>query len=301
MGGARRRLARPGSIFVGGGTPSLLDPTLMRKLLDGLRATFRVSGDAEITIEANPETVDVERLRGFRDAGVNRISFGAQSFRADVLATLGRAHTAERTEAAVREARAAGFDNLNLDLIYGTPGESLDDWRMSLEKAIALGPEHLSAYALTIEEGTAFGADVAAGRMPAPDDDDMAAKYELALDLLAAAGYEHYEISNWAKPGRACRHNLVYWTQGEYAGLGAGAHGHLDAARVWNEKLPRTYIERAPDAQAGEERLDRRGSRRRMAAASAASASPASTSTKRPVGSDAISRRRSRIWSGPGS
>ena len=244
-----------GSIFVGGGTPSLLDPSLMRKLLDGLRATFLVNRDAEITIEANPETVDVERLRGFRGAGVNRISFGAQSFRPDVLATLGRAHTAERTEAAVREARAAGFDNLNLDLIYGTPGESFEDWRASLERAIALGPEHLSAYALTIEEGTAFGADVASGRMPAPDDDDMAAKYELALDLLAEAGYEHYEISNWAKPGRACRHNLVYWTQGEYAGLGAGAHGHLDAARVWNEKVPRTYIERAPYAQAGEERL----------------------------------------------
>ena len=244
-----------GSIFVGGGTPSLLDPSLMRKLLDGLRATFLVNRDAEITIEANPETVDVERLRGFRGAGVNRISFGAQSFRPDVLATLGRAHTAERTEAAVREARAAGFDNLNLDLIYGTPGESFEDWRMSLERAIALGPEHLSAYALTIEEGTAFGAAVASGRMPAPDDDDMAAKYELALDLLAEAGYEHYEISNWAKPGRACRHNLVYWTQGEYAGLGAGAHGHLDAARVWNEKVPRTYIERAPYAQAGEERL----------------------------------------------
>ncbi|MEX2555891.1 MAG: radical SAM family heme chaperone HemW [Actinomycetota bacterium] len=244
-----------GSIFIGGGTPSLLDPTLMRKLLDGLRATFPVSSAAEITIEANPETVDVERLSGFRAAGVNRISFGAQSFRADVLATLGRAHTAERTEVAVREAREAGFDNLNLDLIYGTPGESFDDWRMSMEKAIALEPEHISAYALTIEEGTAFGADVASGRMPAPDDDDQAAKYELALGLLAAAGYEHYEISNWAKPGRACRHNLLYWNQGEYAGLGAGAHGHLDAARVWNEKAPRTYIERAPDARAGEERL----------------------------------------------
>lgn len=245
-----------GSIFVGGGTPSLLDPMLMRRLLDGLRAMFRVSAAAEITIEANPETVDVERLGGFRAAGVNRISIGAQSFRAEVLAMLGRAHTAERTEAAVREARAAGFDNLNVDLIYGTPGETLDDWRSSLEKAISLAPEHLSAYALTIEEGTGFGADVAAGRMPAPDDDDMAAKYELALDLLADAGFEHYEISNWALPGRACRHNLVYWTQGEYAGLGAGAHGHLDAARVWNEKAPRTYIERAPEARAGEERLD---------------------------------------------
>ena len=245
-----------GSIFLGGGTPSLLEPLLMRTLLDGLRAAFVVDPDAEIAIEANPETVDVERLRAYRTAGVNRISFGAQSFRAGVLAKLGRAHSAERTEAAVREARAAGFDNLNLDLIYGTPGESLDDWRVSLERAIALDPEHLSAYALTIEPGTAFGADVAGGRMPAPDDDDQAAKYELALDLLAEAGYEHYEISNWTRPGRACRHNLVYWTQGEYAGLGAGAHGHLDAVRTWNEKVPRTYIERAPHARAGEERLD---------------------------------------------
>ena len=245
-----------GSIFVGGGTPSLLEPELMTQLLDGLRATFDVAPGAEITIEANPETVDVERLSGFHAADVDRVSFGAQSFVPHVLATLGRAHTAGRTEQAVAQARAAGFDNLNLDLIYGTPGESLDDWRTSVDRAIALDPEHLSAYALTIEDGTQFGADVASGRMPSPDDDDMAEKYELALDLLHAAGYEHYETSNWAKPGRACRHNLVYWTQGEYAGLGAGAHGHLDAARVWNEKAPRTYIERAPDARAGEERLD---------------------------------------------
>ena len=252
----RARGREAGSIFVGGGTPSLLEPTLMRRMLDGLRGTFDVDPGAEITIEANPETVDVERLGGFRAAGVNRISFGAQSFRAHVLATLGRAHTAERTQVAVAEARAAGIENLNLDLIYGTPGETLDDWRISLERAIALEPEHLSAYALTIEDGTQFGADVASGRMPSPDDDDMASKYELALALIAEAGYEHYEISNWAKPGRACRHNLVYWTQGEYAGLGAGAHGHLDAVRMWNEKAPRTYIDRSPDARAGEETLD---------------------------------------------
>jgi oxygen-independent coproporphyrinogen-3 oxidase len=234
-----------GAIFAGGGTPSLLDPTLMRKMLDGLRATFHVSGDAEITIEANPETVDIEWLSGFRDAGVNRISFGAQSFRTEVLATLGRAHTAERTEAAVREARAAGFDNLNLDLIYGTPGESFDDWRLSLEKAIALDPEHLSAYALTIEEGTAFGADVAAGRMPSPDDDDMAAKYELALDMLADAGYEHYEISNWAKPGRESRHNLTYWRDEPYLGFGSGAASSFDGRRWKNHPDPAVYIESA--------------------------------------------------------
>jgi oxygen-independent coproporphyrinogen-3 oxidase len=228
----------------------------MRRLLEAVRAAFHVSTDAEITMEANPETVDTARLAAFREAGVNRISFGAQSFAPHVLATLGRAHDAQRTRGAVGEARAAGFDNLNLDLIYGTNGESLDDWRRSLEETIALAPEHVSCYALTIEAGTAFGVEVAAGRMPAPDDDDQATKYEIALDLLAEAGYEHYEVSNWAKPGRACRHNLVYWTQGEYAGLGAGAHGHLDGLRSWNEKLPRAYIAGAPDVQTGSERLD---------------------------------------------
>jgi putative oxygen-independent coproporphyrinogen III oxidase len=257
QGWAERAAGREaGSIFVGGGTPSLLDPVLMARLLDGLRRSFRIASDVEITMEANPETVDAARLRGFREAGVNRLSFGAQSFAPHVLQTLGRAHDARRTRAALAEARSAGFDNLNLDLIYGTPGESVDDWRATLAEAIALGPEHLSCYALTIEAGTAFGADVAAGRMPAPDDDDQAEKYEIALDLLAAAGYEHYEISNWAKRGRACRHNLIYWTQGEYAGIGAGAHGHLDGLRSWNEKLPRAYIENAPGASIGSERLD---------------------------------------------
>lgn len=254
---ARRAHARQaGSIFFGGGTPSLLEPALVERLLAGLHASFAVADDAEVTMEANPETVDVARLRAFREAGINRLSFGAQSFAPRVLATLGRAHSALRTVQAVGEARAAGFDNINLDLIYGTPGESGDDWRATVEQAIALAPDHVSAYALTIEAGTAFGTDVAAGRMSAPDDDDQAAKYELALDLLSASHYRHYEISNWSRPGRESRHNLLYWTQGEYAGLGAGAHSHLDGTRWWNEKLPRLYIERSPDARAGRESLD---------------------------------------------
>ncbi len=252
----RAREREAGSIFLGGGTPSLLEPALMKRLLEGLRGVFVVAPDAEVTMEGNPETVDVARLAAFRAAGINRMSFGAQSFAAHVLATLGRAHDARRTREAVAEARAAGFENLNLDLIYGTNGESVEDWRQTLEEAIALEPEHLSCYALTIESGTGFGADVASGRMPAPDDDDQATKYEIALNLLADAGYEHYEVSNWAKPGRACRHNLVYWTRGEYAGIGGGAHGHLDGLRSWNEKLPRAYIERAPGVQTGSERLD---------------------------------------------
>jgi oxygen-independent coproporphyrinogen-3 oxidase len=220
-----------------------------------VRTLFPTAPDAEVTIEANPETVDPDRLAAFRAAGVNRVSFGAQSFRPHVLQRLGRAHTAGRTVEAVHEARAAGFDNLNLDLIYGTPGETLDDWRMTLEAAIALGPEHLSAYALTIEPGTAFGADVASGAMPAPDDDDQADKYELALDLLAAAGYEHYEISNWAKAGRACRHNLVYWTQGDYLGLGLGAHSHRAGRRWWNTRSLTSYLADPAGARAGSEHL----------------------------------------------
>src|SRR5947208_345081 len=206
-------------------------------------------------MEASAATVDLARLAAYRSSGVNRISFGAQSFAGHVLATLGRAHDAGRTAAAFADARAAGFDNVNLDLIYGTPGESEDDWCRSLDEAIALGPEHLSAYALTIETGTAFWAAVSSGAMSAPDDDDMASKYELALDLLAGAGYEHYEISNWAKPERACRHNLLYWMQRDYAGLGAGAHGHHAGVRSWNEKLPRTYVERAASLAAGSETL----------------------------------------------
>jgi len=251
-----RAAGRPAeSIFIGGGTPSLLEPQLFDRLMRGLRETFDLASGAEITMEANPETVDAERLAAYGASGVNRVSFGAQSFAPHILQKLGRAHDADRTKAAVAAARAAGLDNLNLDLIYGTPGESFDDWRRSLDETIALDPEHISAYALTIEEGTAFGAAVAGGTMAAPDDDDMAAKYEYALDALRAAGYDHYEISNWARPGRACRHNLVYWTQGDYAGLGAGAHGHHAGTRSWNQKLPRTYIDNADDPVAGSETL----------------------------------------------
>jgi putative oxygen-independent coproporphyrinogen III oxidase len=252
---AQRVLPPAGSIFFGGGTPTVVDPGEIGRTLERLCATLAVRGDAEITMEANPDDCTASGLRVLRGAGANRISIGAQSFDPAILSALGRRHSADRIGRAVGAAREAGFANLNLDLIFGTPGESLASWRGSLEAAIALGPEHLSCYALTIEPGTAFGADVAARRMAAPDDDDQAAKYELALDLLEAAGYEHYEISNWAKPGFAARHNLVYWTQGDYAGLGAGAHSHIRGQRWWNRKLPRHYIERPADARAGGERL----------------------------------------------
>jgi oxygen-independent coproporphyrinogen-3 oxidase len=240
-----------GSVFFGGGTPTLVDARLLALLLDRLRAIFAVAEDAEITVEANPETVEASALSILRSAGVNRISIGAQSFRPGVLAALGRTHSTGRTREAVREAREAGFANLNLDLIYGTPGESPDDWAATLDDALALEPSHVSAYALTIEPATAFGAAVAAGRMPAPDDDDQAAKYETALDALEPLG--HYEISNWGEPSR---HNLIYWTGGEYVGLGAGAHSYVGGVRSWNVKRPAVYIERAASAVAGDERLD---------------------------------------------
>lgn len=240
-----------GSVFFGGGTPTLVEERLLAGFLERLRDVFEISPRAEITVEANPETVEAPKLRVLRRAGVDRISIGAQSFVPHVLAALGRAHSAERTREAVSSAREAGFGNLNLDLIYGMPGESPADWDRTLEEALALEPEHVSAYALTIEPATAFGAAVASGRMSSPDDDDQAAKYETALDALARLG--HYELSNWGEPSR---HNLVYWTQGEYVGLGAGAHSHVDGVRCWNVKRPASYVERATNPCAGEERLD---------------------------------------------
>lgn len=250
------RFRRAGSLFVGGGTPTLGDPHVLARALRRITEILPLEPGAEITVEANPETVAVDRLGVLRAAGVNRVSIGAQSFVPRVLTALGRWHTVERTREAFAAARAAGFENVNLDLIFGAPGETLAEWRASLGEAVALEPEHVSCYSLTIEPGTAFGADVAAGRMRAPDDDAQAERYEAALDVLASSGYEHYEISNWARPGRTCRHNLVYWTQGDYVGLGAGAHSHVEGVRSWNRKLPAAYAADPTRARADEERLD---------------------------------------------
>ena len=197
-------------------------------------------------------------------AGVNRLSFGVQSMRAHVLASLGRTHDPANVTRAVEWARAAGFTRLNLDLIYGSPGESVDDWRATLDAALALEPSHVSAYALTVEPGTPLGRAVAAGERPAPDDDDQADKYEIADDRLGAAGFEWYEISNWARPGEECRHNLLYWQQGEYAGIGCAAHGHTEdgdgwGRRWWNLRTPERYVAAVTagePTEAGDERLD---------------------------------------------
>ena len=222
------------SVFFGGGTPSLLPAELLVAIL----AAIPRAGGAEVTVECNPETVTPELLAAYRAGGVTRLSFGVQSMVDHVLAGLGRAHDPASVAAAVAMARAAGFASFNLDLIYGGAGESVADWGRTLEAAVALDPPHVSAYALTVEAGTPLAADPARH----PDDDDQAAKYLLADEVLAGAGLASYEISNWAKPGHECRHNLLYWQQGDYRGIGCAAHSHVGGRRWWNVRTPERYI-----------------------------------------------------------
>lgn len=244
------------SVFFGGGTPSLLPAALLVSIL---RAVVVAAG-AEVTVECNPETVTRELLDEYRAAGVNRLSFGVQSMVPSVLASLGREHDVASVERAVSLARAAGFDNWNADLIYGAAGESVAEWEQSLTEVLALEPDHVSAYALTVEPGTPLalaGAD--SGRHP--DDDDQADKYAIACKRLGDAGFESYEISNWARPGRECRHNLLYWQQGDYRGIGCAAHSHsfADRRRWWNVRTPERYIalvKSGSSPEGGSETLD---------------------------------------------
>jgi putative oxygen-independent coproporphyrinogen III oxidase len=226
------------SVFFGGGTPSLIPAAGLARIL----AAIDLAPGAEVTVECNPDSAEPEQLAVYAAAGVNRLSFGVQSMEPHVLADLGRTHDPAGVERAVHAARAAGFEHINLDLIYGTPCESVDDWRASLDGALALDPDHVSAYALTVEPGTPLGQDIARGGRRAPDDDDQAEKYEIADDVLHAAGFDWYEISNWARPGAHCRHNLLYWEQGDYLAIGAAAHGHSDGRRWWNLRTPERYI-----------------------------------------------------------
>ncbi|HEV3398077.1 MAG TPA: radical SAM family heme chaperone HemW [Actinomycetes bacterium] len=247
------------SVFVGGGTPTLLPPGDLARLLGRLRELLPFAPGAEVTVEANPETVDAAVAEGLAAAGVTRVSMGAQSFDDRVLANLGRAHDAARVAAAAATLRAAGVPALNLDLIYGGPDEDPRSWAATLEAALALEPEHLSAYALTIEPATKFGRLVATGRMAEPGEDDLADRYETACGVLAAAGYRHYEVSNWATDGAASRHNLTYWRRGRYLGLGAGAHEFDGTARRWNVNGVPQYLEAVRQRRrptSGEERLD---------------------------------------------
>ncbi len=235
---SRGEVAAADSVFFGGGTPSMVPADQLVRILDAIPR----SDDAEVTIECNPDSTSEEQLRVLAAAGVNRVSFGVQSMRTNVLAVLGRTHDPDNVVRAVDAARRAGIGRVNLDLIYGTPGESVDDWTATVEGAIALEPEHVSAYALTVEAGTPLGQDVAAGIKPAPDDDDQADKYTIADDLLAAHDYEWYEISNWARPDEACRHNLLYWQGGDYLAIGCAAHGKTGPRRWWNVRTPERYV-----------------------------------------------------------
>jgi putative oxygen-independent coproporphyrinogen III oxidase len=219
-----------------------------------LRAVPLAPG-AEVTVECNPETVTPALLATYREAGVTRVSFGVQSMVPAVLTALGRAHTPGTVEQAVPWVRAAGFESFNLDIIYGGAGESLDDWRQTLDRVLELDPPHISAYGLTVEPGTPLALDPARH----PDDDDQADKYLLATERFAAAGLEWYEISNWARPGHECRHNELYWAQGDYLAFGCAAHGHRDGERYWNLRTPERYIDavaRGVAPVAGSEVLD---------------------------------------------
>jgi len=230
------------TVFFGGGTPSLVPREELRTVIDALRSAFDLSPDAEMTLEANPGSLDEPYLRALLEVGFNRLSLGVQSFHDDELRALDRQHSADDAREAFCAARRAGFDNVNLDLIYGLPEQPMERWQASLERALDLAPEHLSLYALTVEEGTPLAHHVAVGRVPAPDPDAQADQYEWTQERLAAAGYEHYEISNWAWPGHRCRHNLTYWRCGEYLGLGAGAHSYLGGVRFATAKLPDRYL-----------------------------------------------------------
>jgi putative oxygen-independent coproporphyrinogen III oxidase len=252
------------SLFLGGGTPTTLPAPTIARLISTLRSRFAFEPNAEISSEANPDTVDEPYLVGLLEAGVTRLSMGVQSFDPGVLESLERIHSPESARAAFAAARAAGFTDVNLDLIYGADGETLESWKRTLEEAIAMDPEHLSCYALTIEPATGLGRKVAAGLTPAPDPDLQAEMYELTCSALADAGYEHYEVSNWAKPGHRCVHNLGYWDGRPYLGLGAGAHSFRDARRWWNVRPPQEYLDLVASGQlptGGEEHLtnDERG------------------------------------------
>ncbi|MBS1869504.1 MAG: coproporphyrinogen III oxidase [Actinobacteria bacterium] len=248
------------TVFFGGGTPTLLAPAQLTAILRAIEETFGLAAGAEVTTEANPESVDAASLAALRAAGFTRVSLGMQSAAPHVLATLERTHTPGRAAQAASEARAAGFAHVSLDLIYGTPGESDDDWRASLDAALAAAPDHLSAYALIVEPGTRLAAQVKRGALAAPDDDAIADRYELADAALAAAGYGWYEVSNWARsPRDACRHNLGYWRGGDWWGIGPGAHSHVGGVRWWNVLHPSAYAARLAQGAspaAGREQLD---------------------------------------------
>jgi putative oxygen-independent coproporphyrinogen III oxidase len=256
------------SIFVGGGTPTLLGGDRLARLRTAVADELEVAPDAEVTVECNPETASDALFGPLADAGVTRVSMGAQSFAPHVLATLERLHTPGRPAAAVAQARAAGIPEVSLDLIYGTPGERDRDWEETLDAVLAVGPDHVSAYALTVHDSTPMGRAVARGTVPAPDEDVQRERFEAARERFATAGFDHYEIANWARIGRRgdappaplrSRHNLLYWRHGDYLGVGVGAHAHVRGRRAWTARSTERFLEAVgagADPVAGDEVLD---------------------------------------------
>lgn len=248
------------TVFFGGGTPTQLPAADLVRVLRAIDEAWGLADDVEVTTEANPDSVDPQALQTLRAGGFNRISFGVQSAVPHVLAVLDRTHDPARVPDAVRWARAAGFEQVSVDLIYGSPTESVDDWRRTLDHAVDLAPDHVSAYALIVERGTAFARRVARGELVMPDDDETADKYLLADDVLGAAGLSWYELSNWALDDAArCRHNELYWNGGEWWGIGPGAHSFLQGRRWWNVKHPAAYAQRlaaGETVEAGSEAID---------------------------------------------
>jgi putative oxygen-independent coproporphyrinogen III oxidase len=247
------------TVFVGGGTPSLLGGPGLAAVLDAIRAHFTLAADAEVTTEANPESTSPQLFEHLRAAGYTRVSLGMQSVAPHVLAVLDRAHSPGRALEAARDARAAGFEHVNLDLIYGTPGETDDDLLRSVDAAVEARVDHVSAYALVVEDGTALARRVRRGEVRAPDNDELAHRYELIDARLSAAGLGWYEVSNWCLPGGECRHNVGYWNGGEWWGAGPGAHGYVGSTRWWNVKHPTAYAQALADGLlpvADFERLD---------------------------------------------
>lgn len=232
-----------GTVFFGGGTPSYVPPNSISRLLHTASFSFGISDGAEITLEANPDDINLCAVSAWRDAGVNRLSLGVQSFNDHMLAALSRRHSAEGALEAIQLARRRGFSNISIDLMYGLPHQTIEDWNATLGTAIGLCLPHLSLYCLQIEPNTPMALSVKLDETPKPDDDLAADMYELAIDRLASAGYEHYEISNWCLPNMQSRHNLGYWHNSAYLGIGPGAHSNLDDARFWNVKTPRAYTE----------------------------------------------------------
>ncbi|MGP5294153.1 radical SAM family heme chaperone HemW [Corynebacterium casei] len=240
---AAAKVNRPAdTIFVGGGTPSLLGGEGLTRVLNAARNTFGISEGAEITTESNPESTSPEFFAQIKDAGFTRVSLGMQSAASHVLQVLERAHTPGRPFAAAKEAKAAGFEHVNLDMIYATPTETDDDVRRTLDLALETGVDHISAYSLIVEDGTRMARKVKKGELPMPDQDTMARRYDIIADTLDNAGFGWYEVSNWAKEGGECRHNMIYWRDHDWWGAGPGAHSHLGDQRFYNVKLPGRYI-----------------------------------------------------------